>query len=245
MDSTDLDAQALDPYDAGVYVYGEGAALHVGFQGPGWNMRRDRQTGYVYTLVDFCSPGRIRLAFGAPAGADEMGEPVYDWGRNGWGGDGHCLSNSLGDEKPRFYLSARQAAEIIADPQSVHKYDFSFVGWRGDQDGCPLQDDEERKGGVTMTKSLTWTPIPRFGNGSNGGAGKGPPSAVHLYRLSLSLSCSDGFQAEARVDLDAADYLLLSECVRFAIPHLLGLHGAFRLPNREDYAQDNILSVDP
>lgn len=35
-------------------MYGETAALHVGFQGPGWMMKSDKDTGYVYTLVDFC-----------------------------------------------------------------------------------------------------------------------------------------------------------------------------------------------
>jgi hypothetical protein len=59
--------------------------------------------------------------------------------------------------------------------------------------------------------------------------------------VSLSLHCSDGFSAAVRAELDPADYLIFEECVRFAIPHLLGLHGAFRLPVREDYEQDMIL----
>lgn len=75
----------------------------------------------------------MRLAFGAAAGADYDGETVYTWGRRGWGGGGGggtavaaplqgCLSNSLGEEKPRFYLSARQAAEILASPEEEHTY---------------------------------------------------------------------------------------------------------------------------
>lgn len=64
----------------------------------------------------------MRLAFGAATGVDEDGETIYDWGRHGWGDDGNCLSNSLGDEKPRFYLSARQAAEILAAPGAAHEF---------------------------------------------------------------------------------------------------------------------------
>jgi len=60
------------------------------------------------------------------------------------------------------------------------------------------------------------------------------------YTLTLSLHCSDGFEASTSVELDRADYLVFKECVRFAIPHMLGLHGAFRLPIREDYAQDGV-----
>jgi len=114
--------EATDPRDLGVYIYNATTALHVGFQGPGWRMKREASSGYVYSLVDFCSPGRIRLAFGAAVGEDEEGEAAYEWGRAGWGDDGHCLSNSLGDEKPRFYLSAKQAAEIIAEPIATHRF---------------------------------------------------------------------------------------------------------------------------
>lgn len=76
------------------------------------------------------SPGRVRLAFGAAVGQDSDDEVVYDWGRRGWGGGGHCLGNSLGDEKPRFYLSARQAAAILAAPNREHKF--------GGRPGCVL-----------------------------------------------------------------------------------------------------------
>lgn len=90
-----------------------------------------------------------------------------------------------------------------------------------------------------MTKSLTWKPLPPAA-GANGAA-NGADGGDHKYDLTLSLLCSDGFAARTRVRLDAADYVMFEECVRFAIPHLLGLHGAFRLPTREDYAQDRIL----
>lgn len=53
-DSTDLDVEARDPRDVGVYVYDGPAALHVGFQGPGWTLSRDPDTGYVFSLVDYC-----------------------------------------------------------------------------------------------------------------------------------------------------------------------------------------------
>jgi hypothetical protein len=53
-ESTDLDIEAQhDPWDLGVYVYGPSTALHVGFQGPGWRLLPDRDTGYAETL-DFC-----------------------------------------------------------------------------------------------------------------------------------------------------------------------------------------------
>jgi hypothetical protein len=68
------------------------------------------------------SPGRIRIAFGAASGVDDDGEAVYSWNRRGWGGGGHCLSNSLGDEKPRFYLTPRQGAEILAAPFREHSW---------------------------------------------------------------------------------------------------------------------------
>jgi hypothetical protein len=68
------------------------------------------------------SPGRVRLAFGSTVGKDDAGDTVYDWGRRGWGGDDHCLSNSLGDEKPRFYLTARQTAQILAAPWAQHSF---------------------------------------------------------------------------------------------------------------------------
>jgi hypothetical protein len=75
-----------------------------------------------------------------------------------------------------------------------------------------------------MVKTLTWTPLtPANGNGA------GP-----RFEVSLALRCSDGFTASARVELDGADWILFQEAVKFAIPHLLGLHGAFRLPRRED-----------
>ncbi len=78
-----------------------------------------------------------------------------------------------------------------------------------------------------MVKTLTWTPL-STANG-NSAAGAGP-----RFALSLGLRCSDGFTAATRVELDGADWILFQESVRFAIPHLLGLHGAFRLPTRED-----------
>lgn len=84
-----------------------------------------------------------------------------------------------------------------------------------------------------MTKTLIWSPITKASNSSSNGRTSGA-----LYKLTLNLSCSDGFSASTHIELDAADYLLFNECVRFAVPHLLGLHGAFRLPIREDYAQD-------
>lgn len=153
-DSTDLDAEATAvTHDLGVYAKTGAAALHVGFQGPGWRMERDPATGYVYSLVDFCSPGRARLAFGAAAGADDDGEPAYDWGRGGWGGAGGlqealrgCLGSSLGDEKPRFYLSARQVAEILAAPGERHS--FGARGCRRGRARCTRWEGADGQGGA-------------------------------------------------------------------------------------------------
>lgn len=109
------------------------------------------------------------------------------------------------------------------------------------------QNEAERTDGVQMTKTLTWRPLaaqpptaaPVANNGGGGGAAPRRPQRAGRYELSLALDCSDGFSAGTRVTLDAADFLLFNECVRFALPHLLGLHGAFRLPVREDYYQDD------
>ena len=115
-----------------------------------------------------------------------------------------------------------------------------------------------------MVKTLTWHPLPlpppppqaahENGNGNGrhaaaaaAAADRAAPAAAAAAAaarpgaraaLTLHLACSDGFAAETAVALDGADCVLLAECARFAIPHLLGLHGAFRLPTREDYLQD-------
>jgi hypothetical protein len=91
-----------------------------------------------------------------------------------------------------------------------------------------------------MVKTLTWSPAPAgpaaaATNGapkaiSSPAAGRGPP-----YALSLSLTCSDGFEANTGVEVDAADWLLLQECIRYAVPRLLGVHGALRLPRAEEF----------
>lgn len=52
-ESTDLDVEARDPRDLGVYVFGERTALHVGFQGPGWTLDKSPETGYIFSLVDY------------------------------------------------------------------------------------------------------------------------------------------------------------------------------------------------
>ncbi|GBF96864.1 hypothetical protein Rsub_09869 [Raphidocelis subcapitata] len=227
-DSTDLDLEASDPQEMGLYVQTPTTALHLGFQSPGWRTH----TVDGAPRFEYCSPGRVRLAFGTAAGAGADGEVDYFWGRAGWGSDGHCLSNSLGDERPRFYLTARQAAEILAAPDATHTYELRFIGWRGNADGCPLLVEEAGlEDGIEMVKSLTWAPAPAAA--ATNGAPKprgGPP-----YALTLSLTCSDGFQAQTGVELDAADWLLFSECVRYAVPRLLGLHGALRLPRLEEF----------